>query len=57
MVAEAEKNRLKEEIAGLEAANQAAQIELANKQVVVVDPSCPKQRIDARDGAANVNNT
>ena len=54
---EAEKNRLKEEIAGLESANQAAQIELANKQVIVVDPSCPKQRIDARDGAANVNNT
>ena len=54
---EAEKNRLQQEIAGLEAANQAAQIEIANKQVLVVDPTCPKQIFNAQESAANVNNS
>lgn len=42
---EAEKAKLKEEIASLEAANQAAQIELQNQKVITVDPNCPVSRV------------
>ena len=53
----AEADRLRSEIASLEAASVAAQIEIANREVIVVDPSCPRQLYSAERGASNINNS